>query len=144
MKKAISLIVFLVIVSNLYSQKTTEFTPSRDYYLQKSKKQFTTGWILLGAGATMTVVGGIGFDKNFVMFEEHDDSMDKKADIYGFIMLAGLVMDIVSIPVLISASKNKKKAARIVISNQIIYQPQSNLMAFQKQTIPSLTLKITF
>lgn len=142
MKKVITLLALLIISMNLYSQKTTELMSSKDYYLQKSKNQFTTGWVLLGTGTTMAVVGVIGFDKNFVIFGEGGNA--KKADTYGYIMLAGLVMDIVSIPVLISASKNKKKSARIVISNQIIYQPQANLMAFQKQTIPSLTLKITF
>ncbi|WP_340112553.1 hypothetical protein [Maribellus mangrovi] len=141
MKKAFCLITFLIIVSTLYSQTTSgQFTT--DYYLQKSKKQYKTGGILLGVGTTMAVVGAIGFDKNFVMFEKGGN--ETKADVYGFIMLAGLIMDIVSIPILISSAVNKKKALSLVINNQLIYDPNGYLLAFQKQSIPSLTLILKF
>ncbi len=126
MKRIINLLILLLISINLFSQKTIDSLDIKDYYLQKSKNQFTAGWILLGAGATMTIVGGIGFSENFEIFGDNEAGMGKKADTYGFIMLAGLIMDIVSIPVLISAIVNKKKASRIVIDSQILYQPQFN------------------
>lgn len=146
MKRIIILFIFLLIVINLYSQKTLENTASINYYLQKSKNQNTAGWILLGTGATMNIVGIVGFSNNSMSF---DDGILKggnaqKADTYGFIMLAGLVMDIVSIPLFIVASGNKKKAARIELGNQIIYEPNYNLMVFQKKPVPSLTLKVKF
>lgn len=142
MKKLISLLAFLLIVSNLYYQKTTEDKAPRDYYLQKSKNQNTAGWILLGTGATMTVIGIIGFGNNFVIFGEGGN--DHKANTFGFIMLTGLAMDLASIPVFISASRNKKWASRLEFSNQIIYKLNNILMVLHKQSIPSLTLKISF
>ncbi len=140
MKKAFSLIVLLIIVVNIYSQTTAEYSTA-DYYLQKSKSQNKTGWILLGVGSITTVIGFIGFDKNFVMFEEGGN--DTKADIYGFVTLAGLVMDIASIPVFISASRNKKRAATLVINNQILPQPINSPTMRQSQIVPTLTLKIS-
>jgi len=114
--------------------------------LQKSKNQNTTGWILLGTGTTMVIVGVNGFGKNFMSFEDGylEGGNATKADIYGFIMLAGLVMDIASIPVFVSASRNKKRATRLVISNQNLYQPNNSLLVLQKQSVPSLTLRINF
>ncbi len=146
MKRLISLLAFLFIVINLYGQKTTNYILDRDYLWQKSKNQNTAGWILLGTGTTMTIVGAIGFDKNFMSFEDGNlkGGNDQKADIYGFIVLAGLVMDIASIPLFISASVNKKRAARLEFGNQIIYQPNNSLLVFQKESVPSLTLRISF
>lgn len=90
----------------------------------------------------MTLTGAIGFDKNFVIMEEGGDS--KKADIYGFITLAGLVMDIASIPVFISASKNKKRAISLETNSQIPHYPLRKQASWQCQSIPALTMKINF
>jgi len=141
MKKVSSLITLLLVVTNLYCQTTSEHLTT-DYYLQKSKSQNKTGGILLGVGTTMILVGAIGFDKNFVMFEEGGD--DAKAQIYAFVALAGVVVDIVSIPIFISASKNKKRAVSVAVGNQMIFEPNYSLTAFQKQPIPSLTLRMRF
>jgi hypothetical protein len=146
MKKLISLLAFLIIVINLYGQKTTDDVLDSDYLWQKSKNQNTAGKILLVTGTTMTVVGIIGFGNNSMSF---DDGILKggnaqKADAYGYIMLAGLVMDLASIPVFIFASRNKKRAARLGISNQLIYKPINSLLVLQKQSIPTLILRISF
>ena len=146
MKKLISLLAFLFIVINLYGQKTTDYALDKDYLWQKSKNQNTAGKILLVTGTTMTVVGIIGFGNNSMSFEDGylKGGNDQKANTYGFIMLAGLVMDIASIPVFISSSVNKKRASRLEFGNQIIYKPHNSLMVLQKQSIPSLTVKIEF
>lgn len=146
MKRITILLMFLLIITNLQSQKILENTANLDYYMQKSKNQNTAGWILLGTGATMNIVGIIGFSNNSMSF---DDGILKggnaqKADIYGYIMLAGLVIDIVSIPLFIASSGNKKKAVRIEFGNQIICEPNYDLLVFQKKPIPSLTLKLKF
>ena len=107
MKKVITLLALLIIAMNLYSQKTTELMSNRDHLWQKSKNQNTAGWILLGTGTTMTIVGAIGFDNNSLSF---DDGILKggnaqNADTFGYILLAGLIMDIASIPIFISRIK---------------------------------------
>ena len=144
MKRIIILFLSLLAIINVFGQYSTSNPDDKNYgyYYSKYRTQNTTGVILLLGGSTMVVVGAVGVLNNFELF---DDNLDNNKTItYFSIFLVGVVTDIVSIPFFISASANKKKAARLGISNQIIYQPQNNLMALQKQSIPSVTLKIEF
>jgi hypothetical protein len=51
MKKIIFLILFLVFVSNLFSQSSADPKHSIEHYLKKSKIQKTEAWVLSGGGA---------------------------------------------------------------------------------------------
>lgn len=132
----------LLAVIPLYSQRATDYSANRDSLLQKSKNQNTTGWVLLGAGTAITVVGAIGFNNNFVLLGEGGD--DQKTDTYGFILLTGLVMDLASIPFFISASKNRRRALTVHIDHQYLNFPRNDLQAYQKISVPSVTLNINF
>ena len=81
---------------------------TKEYYFEKSKRKKTTAWILLGAGTAMAIGGAIGFDNSWDKSSEYT-----KTDIFGFITLAGIISDLVSIPFFISSAKNKKKALSI-------------------------------
>jgi len=111
---------------------------SAEYYRQKSKSQRTTGWVLLGVGTAMAVGGGIGFSKHWDLFQ----SNTTKADVYGAIMAAGIVADLVSIPVFISAGRNARRAARVSVSSQLLDFPQGNNSYVKPH--PTISVKIPF
>jgi hypothetical protein len=85
---------------------------TKDYFLQLSKKNNTTGWILLGCGTAMFIGGLIGFGSSY------DDSSYTTTDISGFLVLGGLLADAVSIPFFITAHKHKKRAMSLSFGNQ--------------------------
>lgn len=109
MKKLILLLALFLMMPNIHGQEASKADETKNYYLEKSKNQKTTAWILLGSGTAMAIGGAIGFSENF---------WESSADTYGYIMIAGIVADLVSIPFFISASKNKKKAASLAFNIQ--------------------------
>jgi hypothetical protein len=122
---------------------------TKAFYLNKSKNQRTTGWILLGAGTATALVGLIGaatstnemFGELLVAWDtEAAAKASSKGDTYAFIMLIGIAADLVSIPFFISASHNKKKASTLSFSNQTIYFPLDK--SYCRNLYPSLTLRI--
>jgi len=126
---------------------------TKEFYLHRAKNQNTAAWILLTGGTVMAVVGMIGFDQNFDigpinLFGPPDPVNQSKndnasaADIYGFIAIAGIVADLVSIPFFISAHHNKKMASLISFGNQNINAPFRN--SFSKNSYSTLTLKVDF
>ena len=136
MKKIILCLTTLLFIVKSFSQTQSSLALSKDSYLQKSKRQKTTGWILLGTGLGIAATGGIiqgmhegksngGFDFDFTG---------------AYIAIGGGVVSLLSIPFFISSSINKRKAASITISNQNIFLPQQN--SFSLTTQPTIILKI--
>jgi hypothetical protein len=105
MKKLILLIILSLLTVNLFSQ-TQNLKLTKDDYLQKSKNQKTTGWVLLAGGTTMAVVGII-IGNNSNLF----DSNNSGFEIGARLLIVGLATDLVSIPFFISSSSNTRKAA---------------------------------
>ena len=136
MKKIIFSAIFLSIIIPSFSQVITDKQFSKNYYLQKSKNQKTVAWILLAGGTAMAVGGAISFSHNY------DYGSNSATDISGFLLLGGIVSDIVSIPFFISSSNNKKKAGAIAISNRQIYLPMKEGFAIKAQ--PTVTVSISF
>jgi hypothetical protein len=136
MKKIILLLIVSLLTFKTFSQ-TIQPAHSKDYYLQKSKKQKTTAWILLGGGTLMAVVGGISFSNNFDVF-----SSNSGTDASGFIFLGGVLADIASIPFFISAAHNKRTAAMIVLNHQNNYMIVQNRAILKTQ--PAISLQFRF
>lgn len=61
MKRIMLPLFSLLILAKTFSQPATSPVISKDHYLQKSKKQKTAAWILLGAGIGMAI-GGIAIN----------------------------------------------------------------------------------
>jgi hypothetical protein len=137
MKKMTISLILLLFGFQSFSQAPPGSAGSKDYYLQKSKNQKKTGWILLAAGTVMAVGGGIGFGNNWDLFQNNT-----KADIYGSIMVGGIVADLVSIPIFISSGRNARRGARISVSSQLIDIPRGN-NSYVKQH-PTISVKIPF
>jgi len=57
MKKGLLLILLLSFTARAVCQDTTQLKHTKEYYLEKSKRQRKTGWILLGTGAVAVTAG---------------------------------------------------------------------------------------
>ena len=98
MRKMFCLIVLSTIVSTVFSQPTKSIQTD---YMQKSKKQKTAAFVLLGGGAVLAVVGtAIGsssWDEEIVsVVGEGED--DKSYMAGGIMMVTGLAAMVGSVP----------------------------------------------
>ena len=59
MKKIILSLTLVLFVAQAFSQAPTGTAYSKDYYLTKAKKQNKVGWILLGSGVGLSIIGAI-------------------------------------------------------------------------------------
>jgi len=122
-----------------FSAQTFGQEMTKENYLEKSRRQKTTGWILLGGGVAMAVAGGILFNENFILFGA-SDAEDNKAGIGGAMFVVGGLAALGSIPLFINSSSNAKKAALISFKNQ----PLNNLRYAGNipKSIPSVHISI--
>jgi hypothetical protein len=109
--------------------------------LQKSKQQKTAGWILLGGGTAITVTGSVILASAVGGARDHNDYTHRSTT-GGILMAAGLAAMGGSIPLLISAHRNQKKAMALVITNKEI--PILQWRWWSYQSYPALSLKINF
>jgi len=140
MKKIILFIAFFSMLTKGFNQQVEEpkMELTKQEYLKKSKSQKTAGRILLGGGGILIGAGlltnlsnGLG---NLFVEESQKNSSGDIFTVLGVISIAG------SIPLLISAGKNKRKALSLSVKNQPSQVLQNNRL-YTKMT-PSLTLKI--
>jgi len=122
-----------------FSQISPGLAGSREQYLKKSKNQNTVGWVLLAGGTAMAVVGAVGFGRNFELF---DDTNDRKADLYGKVVVAGIAADLISIPFFIASGKNARRAARVDVSSIRRLEQRGNSIYYTQLAV--LSVKIPF
>ena len=111
----------------------------RNFYLERSARQNKTGLILLGAGTALFVGGVVGFDSSW------DNGSASQTDFFGFMLLAGAVADLTSIPIFISAGINKRRARAISVSLSIVNRQCLDCCSVYNSSFacrPELTLKI--
>ncbi len=110
-------------------------TVDRDALLLKSKKQKTTGWILIGGGAGLTVAGFIIGQKEAIKdplgFYSGEQTSGAALIVIGAASMVG------SIPFFIASGKNKRKA-ELMLKNETFLNPHLNL----KNHYAALGLKI--
>jgi len=127
---------------NLYLiQNPGKHVETKEFYLHKARNQNTAAWIFLGGGTAIAIIGAIGFDANFDIWSSDQGKADR-TDIFGFMIIAGIVADLVSIPFFISSHHNKKIASIISLGNQNRYSPPIN--SYSMNPNPTLTLKVNF
>jgi uncharacterized membrane protein YfcA len=131
MKKLIAFLLLLTISACSFSQSTHPITSqTKTDYLQKSKLQKKTGLILLLGGTGCALVGSVVV------------TIIAKSLAAGAITMAvGLIAIPTSIPFLVAASRNKKKALSLSFKNETAPQLQKN--SFINRSVPSLSLKIS-
>ncbi|MBK7291723.1 MAG: hypothetical protein IPI78_16640 [Chitinophagaceae bacterium] len=140
MKKLILFLAFFSMLTKGFNQQieAPKKELTKQEYLKKSKSQRTAGGIILGGGAILIGAGlatslGNGLANLFEQEAKKNNSGDVLT-VLGVISIAG------SIPLLISAGKNKRKALSLSVKNQPSQVLQNNRL--YSKIIPSLTFKI--
>jgi hypothetical protein len=100
---------------------------TKEFYLQKSKQQKTTGFILLGAGAVclgIAAPGSVSFDALPVL------------------VIGGGAAVIGSIPLFIASAKNKKKAMNMAASIDVRSVNDLSKIQVNKKYYPAIAIKL--
>jgi len=136
MKKLFICAILLMMTTGSFCQQT-DFSQSltQKDYLQKSKKQKTAAWILLGGGFAVGV-GAILLDVN--------SDWDKSEDPYLVGMAIGGVSMLGSIPLFIASGRNKRKAMNASTYFEILENPIPTNTGLSFQSTPTLSLKLNF
>jgi len=152
------LVLFITtILFTRYTSSSQQINPypvlTKQDYLKKSKNEKTTAWILAGGGLVMSSVTlAIAANENaesttnFLttvadLSTNNDSNTDDKTSLTGIFFYIGAACIISSVPLFISASKNKRKAMSLSFINQSLPQIQNNNFVYR--AIPSLKLKIS-
>ena len=131
MKKLIICLLPLVLTISSFSQQT-QF--SKEDYLEKSKKQNTGAWVMLGTG-TALATGGVVWGASKGVFCDCDYTGPN------IMFFTGLGLMVGSIPIFIASGKNKRKAMSMSFKFQHI--PQLPNTTKINQPIPSFNLKVS-
>ena len=131
MKKLIVAISLVFFYTMIFSQHTTTIPSiNKQEYLKKSKTQKRAAWILLGTGSLAVILSAIEVNPNY-----GESTYRAKSFIGGLVMIGA------SIPLFKASSRNKRRAASISFSNQLI--PQLNNQGLVNKPGPSLRVKIS-
>jgi hypothetical protein len=125
MKKTIALIALLIAANSSFSQQTNASAPlTKKDYLQKSKKQKTAAWILMGAGLGVTILG---------LTSENDPSDNNSGNSGRTVgIITGVSAISVSTALFIAATNNRNKAqslgfkmekGQFIRQGGLVYQP---------------------
>lgn len=110
---AFALLLSAVLVSSPFSAHAQEMT--KQDYLEKSRKQKTAGFILLGGGVAVLGIGAIVSATNAVGYTVSciglncSQAAEEGIQTGGAIMLVGGLAVVGSIPLFVSAGNNRKK-----------------------------------
>ena len=114
--------------------QTSAFT--KEYYLEKSKKQKKTAWIMLGGGAALAIIGAANFSSSW------DSGSNSETDVSGFVFLGGMLSALISIPIFISSGVNHNKAVRLGLESQSLLLPVDGGQILLMRPALSLRLNI--
>ncbi len=144
MKKIILFPTLFFFAFSSFSQSGANLEISHGQYLLKSKKQNKTGLILLVGGAVFVATaliipkGDPTGELSVPYFQDEFENDGVKAS-FG---VAGVVAMLTSVPFLLSARKNKKRASKTAVSfhNQKIDYLRQNVFVMGLQ--PTLSFKL--
>jgi len=120
--------ILLISSATTFSQQTnpTQAFTKQDY-LQKSKHQKTTAWILAGGGVILEISGAIAY--------QHGPA--------GLLLFgAGLLSQAVSIPFFISAGINKSKSKKASLSLKLEKSPDIQTTVINFRSNPKISLRL--
>jgi len=134
------LFIAILFIANYHASAQTDTTglKTKDYYLQKSKSQKTTAWVLIGVGAAAVIAGTI-VATTLKEQDDFDEGVNKLAT-GGYLMAAGGVSCLISIPFFVSSGKNKRRALALSSGLQQIPIPAKGLAIKQ----PTINICIAF
>ena len=127
MRRVILIASVLLLFNFVFGQSNT-----KDYFLEKSKKQKTTAWILLGTGAAAIITEAI-------VDNSHRGTGQSLTG--GILTVGGVLCTLTSIPFFISSSRNKRRAITFTINNEKTIRLQDKL--FTSKNHPSISVHIS-
>ena len=105
---------------------------------QKSKKQKTAAWILLGGGALCNIISAAVVSKNFQVLGGTPSQNSQTT--HGFVAaIVGSAAMLASVPFFIASKKNKKRAANFSVGTEIFPAAQNGNLVCK----PMQSLKLT-
>ncbi len=141
MKSIMLCSAFFILALHGYSQENKpDLQLTSEQYLRKSKNQKTTAWVLFGVGTT-AIVGGIAVSSGG---QDELTTTLNTAFIGAPLMLLGLTLDVISIPLFVSADKNKKRAMEASTSIKFEDVPSWSGSAVRQSNVPTLSLQVRF
>jgi hypothetical protein len=133
----LTVLITALIIGNLPPATAQEM--SKQDYLEKSRRQKTAGFIMLGGGVVMATSGIVLFSENFVLFGA-SEAEDRALGVGAAMFVVGGLAAIGSIPVFISSSMNAKRAAQLSFNHLPTNIPKysGNI----PRSIPSITFSV--
>jgi hypothetical protein len=142
MKKIILYTLLLVIPAASFSQSTTDNAPVvKTDYLQKSKKQKTAAWVLLGGGTLLSSIGLVIAADN--VFSGIGIGSSGSYNTGMVLFYTGGAAMFGSIPFFISSAKNKRKAMSPSAGLKMEKAPVFKQSLFTQNSYPAISLKIS-
>ena len=137
MKKIICFSLLLIISVASFCQQTTTVTPTltKADYLQKSKNQNSTAWVLLSGGTTLITVGLLIGDNKNASFGDAGTGIIMGG--LGFLSTLG------SIPLFIASGKNKRKANAATVFFKMEKIAVIQQTGFASRSYPIFSLRIS-
>lgn len=129
MRNIILLISGLLFFNFAFSQPKT-----KEYFLERSKKQKATAWILLGTGAAAIITG-------LLIEAPQRGTGNAQSFTGGLIEVGGIICTLTSIPFFIGSAKNKNRARTIAFNYRKILLHQN--ISFAPRIHPAFSLYIT-
>ena len=145
MKKIIIYTLLLAIPAASFCQSTPNNAPAvKTDYLQKSKKQKTAAWILLGGGALLSSIGGVVIGNEVVndIGGIFDPTVKPSSNTGSVLFIAGGVSMLGSIPLFLSSAKNKRKYMSASAGIKMEKFPLIRQTSFVQNSYPAVSLKI--
>lgn len=130
MKKNIVSMLFLMLSGTTFSQQTTNNAApaTKSDYLQKSKSQKTTGWILLGVGVTCIGIAAPG---------------NVSLNTVPILVIGGGAAVLGSVFSFLSASKNKKRADKMTASFKMETRSSAQHFSIGRTTYPAISVRVS-
>jgi len=141
MKKLLIISILLVFALRIFGQAVApEVALSKEYYLEKSKHRKAAAWTFLGIG-TAAIGGGL-----LIATAHSDDPIDEFGNALSgtFLITAGTLLDFISVPLFIGASKSRKHAAEVTTSIKMEDISPAVGSAFHQSTAPAVSVKYRF
>ena len=143
MRKIITFSLLLLFSAATFSQQTTLVKPEliKTDYLKKSKNQKTAAWLLLGGGATVSLIGfavEVNSANNALIDLFTLQPTTSSSSSGGVLFFTGGAAMLGSIPLFIASSRNKRKGMALSFMN--IKMPQINNTSLVYRRVPSLSL----
>lgn len=143
MKRIIICTVLILMTTSSFCQQT-DFNKSltQKDYLQKSKRQKTAAWVLLGVGVAVAVTAPILSLGNY--WNDFGNNSNESETPYDVAFFIGCASMLGSIPLFIASGRNKRKAMKASASFEIRRNPVLTNTGLAIQATPTVSLKLNF